>query len=190
MSAAYPRQNEVPFDPDRKRMITIHDVKDPDPEDASPFHDRKAVNKDVIAVKGAPDVVLDLCTRYQTIQDESQKLTPEKRLEILAANDAMTAGALRVLGLAYRVEQHLPDDFDSVETEELEADLVFAGLIGMIDPPRQEVRPALEKARRRRHSHRDDHWRLSQYRTSHRPGHRSARARTQSGHWCAAGRDE
>ncbi len=58
MNKAYPRENEVPFDSERKRMITIHDVKNPKPEDASPFHDKKARNWDVIAVKGAPDVVL------------------------------------------------------------------------------------------------------------------------------------
>ncbi len=69
MDKAYPRENEVPFDSERKRMITIHDVKNPKPEDASPFHDRKARDWDVIAVKGAPDVVLELCTRYQTIDD-------------------------------------------------------------------------------------------------------------------------
>jgi Ca2+-transporting ATPase len=147
MEKAYPRENEVPFDSERKRMITIHDVKNPRPEDASPFHDKKARNWDVIAVKGAPDVVLGLCTRYQTINDIPKPLTPRKRREIMSANDDMTAGALRVLGLAYRVERDVPDDPDQIDTENLEKDLVFAGLLGMIDPPREEVKPALEKAR-------------------------------------------
>jgi Ca2+-transporting ATPase len=145
---AYPRENEVPFDSERKRMITIHDVKNPKPEDASPFHDRKARNWDVIAVKGAPDVVLELCTRYQSINDVPKKLTAKMRREIMAANDDMTAGALRVLGLAYRVERDVPDDPNKIRTGDLEKDLVFAGLVGMIDPPREEVKPALEKARR------------------------------------------
>ena len=61
---AYPRENEVPFDSERKRMITIHDVTDPKAEDLSPFHDEKHKGWDVIAVKGAPDIVLDLCTQY------------------------------------------------------------------------------------------------------------------------------
>ncbi len=147
MRDAYPRENEVPFDAERKRMITIHEIRDPKPEDASPFHDRKARDWEVIAVKGAPDVVLELCTRYQTIGDEAKKITPKKRKEILAANDAMTDDALRVLGLAYRIERDVPDDLEQVETEELESDLAFAGLIGMMDPPREEVGPALEKAR-------------------------------------------
>lgn len=145
---AYPRESEVPFDSERKRMITVHDVKNPKPDDASPFHDMKMLDWDVIAVKGAPDVVLELCTRYQTRKDRAEPLTPKMRATILAANDAMTDQALRVLGLAYRVERDVPDDLEKVKTESLERDLVFAGLIGMMDPPREEVKPALEKARR------------------------------------------
>ena len=148
MDKAYPRENEVPFDSERKRMITIHDVRNPRPEDASPFHDKKARDWDVIAVKGAPDVVLQLCTRYQTINDVPKRLTPKMRKEIMSANDDMTGKALRVLGLAYRVERDVPDDPDEIVTENLEKDLVFVGLLGMIDPPREEVKPALEKARR------------------------------------------
>ena len=147
LAEAYPRENEVPFDAERKRMITIHDVRNPQPDDASPFRDRKVRNWDVIAVKGAPDVVLELCTRYQTIEDETKPLTPRKRKEITAANDAMTDDALRVLGLAYRIERDVPDDPNKIKMENLEKDLVFVGLIGMIDPPREEVKPALEKAR-------------------------------------------
>ncbi|HEX2698092.1 MAG TPA: cation-translocating P-type ATPase [Anaerolineales bacterium] len=147
LDEAYPRENEIPFDSDRKRMITIHDVRDPQPGDASPFRDNNQRDWDVIALKGAPDVVLKLCTRYQTIGDDTQPLTPEKRKEIVAANDAMTDDALRVLGLAYRIERDVPDDPDQIKTENLEKDLVFVGLIGMIDPPREEVKPALEKAR-------------------------------------------
>ncbi len=141
---SYPRENEVPFDSERKRMITVHDVRNPRPEDASPFYDKKMKDWDVIAIKGAPDVVLDLCTHYQITSDKSQPLTPQKRQEILAANDAMTAKALRVLGLAYRVERDVPDE--GTPAEKLERNLIFVGLAGMIDPAREEVKPALEKA--------------------------------------------
>ncbi|HLF74025.1 MAG TPA: cation-translocating P-type ATPase [Anaerolineales bacterium] len=144
---AYPRESEVPFDSDRKRMITVHDVATPRAEDPSPFIDEKHKNWDVIAVKGAPDVVLELCTQYQDMNDAPQTLGTEARKRILAANDAMTKDALRVLGLAYRVTKDVPDNPEQVKAEELEKDLVFVGLIGMIDPPRTEVRPALEKAR-------------------------------------------
>jgi len=144
---AYPRENEVPFDSERKRMITIHNVSGPDPNDLSPFHNYKMIDWDVIAVKGAPDVVLDLCSYYQTITDESKPLDDKTRERILAANDAMTKDALRVLGLAYRAEEDIPNSPDQIKTEELEKDLVFVGLMGMIDPARSEVKPALERAR-------------------------------------------
>jgi len=145
INAAYPRENEIPFDSERKRMITVHDIIEPRPEDISPFYDNKLKDWDVIVVKGAPDVVLTLCTRYQTIEDESKPLNEKTRQRILAANDAMTADALRVLGLAYRVQKDVPDR--ELTPTEVEKNLVFVGLIGMIDPPRMEVAPALEKAR-------------------------------------------
>ncbi|GAB4572831.1 MAG: calcium-translocating P-type ATPase, SERCA-type [Anaerolineales bacterium] len=144
---AYPRENEVPFDSERKRMITIHDVTKPNPNDPSPFTNEKHKDWDVIAVKGAPDIVLTLCSKYQGMDDQPRDLTDNMRSNILAANDAMTKDALRVLGFAYRLERDVPDNIEEVKTEELEKDLVFVGLMGMIDPPRTEVKPALEKAR-------------------------------------------
>src|SRR5215213_625594 len=144
---AYPRENEVPFDSERKRMITIHSVSEPDPNDLSPFRSYKMKDWDVIAVKGAPDVVLELCSHYQTMDDHSQPLDEAARKRILAANDALTKDALRVLGLAYRVQEDVPDNPEQIKAEELEKDLVFVGLVGMIDPARNEVKHALEKAR-------------------------------------------
>ena len=144
---AYPRENEVPFDSERKRMITIHDVLGPDPNDLSPFYDENHKNWDVITIKGAPDIVLDLCTHYQDINDAPQPLDEDARQRILDANDALTRHALRVLGLAYRVVEDAPDDYDSLKAEDLEKDLIFVGLVGMIDPARIQVKPALEKAR-------------------------------------------
>ncbi|MFN8399429.1 MAG: cation-translocating P-type ATPase [Anaerolineales bacterium] len=144
---AYPRENEVPFDSERKRMITIHDVSRPNPNDPSPFTNEKHKDWDVIAVKGAPDIVMTLCAKYQGMDDQPRDLTDEMRNKILAANDAMTKDALRVLGFAYRLEKNVPDNLEEVKTEDLERDLVFVGLMGMIDPPRTEVKPALEKAR-------------------------------------------
>ncbi|MEW6403742.1 MAG: cation-translocating P-type ATPase, partial [Chloroflexota bacterium] len=144
---AYPRENEVPFDSERKRMITIHDVKAPQRDDPSPFTDEKHKNWDVITVKGAPDVVLELCTQYQGMDDKIQPLTSEARQRVLNANDEMTKEALRVLGVAYRVTKDVPNNPEQIKAEELEQELVFVGLMGMIDPARPEVRPALEKAR-------------------------------------------
>ncbi|MFN8384708.1 MAG: cation-translocating P-type ATPase [Anaerolineales bacterium] len=144
---AYPRANEVPFDSERKRMITIHDVRDPKPHDLSPFKDEKHKDWDVIVVKGAPDIVLELCTKYQGMDDKPLEMTKEAKERILTANDAMTKDALRVLGFAYRLDKNVSDDAEDLNADELEKDLVFVGLLGMIDPPRTEVKPALEKAR-------------------------------------------
>jgi len=145
---AYPRESEVPFDSERKRMITIHDVIAPRAEDPSPFFDERHKNWDVVTVKGAPDLVLDLCTRYQSMDDDSKPLTNEVRERIINANQLMTQDALRVLAVAYRVVQDVPDDPEQLKAEDLEHELVFVGLVGMIDPPRAAVKPALERARR------------------------------------------
>jgi P-type Ca2+ transporter type 2C len=142
---AYPRANEIPFDSERKRMLTVHAIHDPNPADISPVNDMQKHEWFAIAVKGAPDVVLELCNQYQGIQDEPMPMDPATRKHILDANDQMTRQALRVLGLAYRLVPVIPSDLDS---EVLEKDLVFAGLVGMIDPARPEVKPALEKARK------------------------------------------
>ena len=146
IKAAYPRENEIPFDSERKRMVTVHDIHHPSAEDFSPFYDESLRDWDVVAVKGAPDVVLNLCTRYQAMNDETRPLDDAARARILAANDAMTQDALRVLGVAYRVERDVPEG--ELGLDALERDLIFVGLMGMIDPPRPEVKPALEKAAR------------------------------------------
>jgi P-type Ca2+ transporter type 2C len=148
LNSAYPREHEVPFDSARKRMITIHNIEAPRVEDSSPIYDVSLKEWDAIIVKGAPDVVLRLCTDYQTIDDQVMPLNADMRQGVLDANDCMTRDALRVLGLAYRLVPDVSEE-TAQETahEELEKDLIFAGLIGMIDPAREEVGPALEKAR-------------------------------------------
>lgn len=145
LNIAYPRIQEVPFDSARKRMITIHALEYPKTEDISPFtdHNGKPDNY-VITVKGAPDLVLERCTHYQRMDDFAIPLDEPQRMRILQANDTMTQDALRVLGMAYRVVSELPGE---ITQDSLEHDLTFVGLIGMIDPPRPEVPPALEKAR-------------------------------------------
>ncbi|MBG0787565.1 MAG: cation-translocating P-type ATPase [Anaerolineaceae bacterium] len=144
LNDAYPRRQEIPFDSTRKRMVTIHAVEDPKDADISPLKGDTKREWHIIAVKGAPDVVLNLCSHIQTMTNGDEKLTDERRKEVLAANDAMTGSALRVLGVAYRMLPVLPDEINS---EELEKDLTFVGLIGMIDPARTEVKDALNTAR-------------------------------------------
>ncbi len=145
MGSAYPRIQEVPFDSGRKRMTTIHAVRDPRSEDLSPLHDASSREWIVIALKGAPDVVLGLCTQWQRADGRAEQLADVERLRILEANDLMTRDALRVLAVAYRIQE---EPVGEVHAEEVERDLIFVGLFGMIDPPRPEVPPAIQMARR------------------------------------------
>ncbi|MFP3952119.1 MAG: cation-translocating P-type ATPase [Candidatus Bathyarchaeia archaeon] len=125
----YPRIAEIPFDATRKRMTTIH---------------RTPEGKTVAYVKGAPEILLDLSTH---IMDEEVREMRESDLkEKQGVMKRMAADALRVLGMAYRV---LPDDYDlsNPEVDEIEKDLTFIGMQGMIDPAREEVPDAIHKAR-------------------------------------------
>ena len=97
----------------------------------------------VAVIKGAPDLVLNCCTRIETI-DGPVLLTEEKREEILAANRRMASDALRVLAMAYRPLDMVPED---PSVEEMEKECIFLGLQGMIDPARTEVGPAVLRAR-------------------------------------------
>ena len=140
----YPRVQEIPFDSVRKRMTTIHKVLDPQTDDFSPFKTDDTV-KDwyVVAVKGAPDVMLELCQQYQTYDDKQAQLTESVRERIRVANDQMAGKALRVISVAYKVVKEIPKE---LTPETVENDLVFAGLVGMIDPPRTEVSDSLAMA--------------------------------------------
>ena len=127
----YPRREEIPFSSERKRMTTIHMA----PGEGG---------RQVAYVKGAPETVLELCTHFQD-QGMALNLTDAKRREILDMNAQMASQALRVLGLAYR---ELPAEERSFSEATVEHDLVFIGLQGMIDPPREEVVEALTRCRR------------------------------------------
>ena len=142
---AYPRIDEVPFDSTRKRMTTVHKVHDPRPDDFSPFYDSSLQGWEVVATKGAPDVILDLCTERLLVNDRPEPLDEASRRRILEANHEMSKQALRVLAVAYRVDRDVPD---SPAPADVERNLTFVGLIGMIDPARPEVLPAMEKAKR------------------------------------------
>ncbi|MBN1267363.1 MAG: cation-translocating P-type ATPase [Anaerolineales bacterium] len=145
LEKAYPRIDEIPFDSQRKRMTTIHKVLAPHPDDASPFYDDSKQEWEVAVTKGAPDVVLDLCSSYQRADDTTAPLENAMRRQILAANESMAAQALRVLAVAYKIEQNMPEN---ATPETVEHSLTFVGLVGMIDPARPEVSAAIETARR------------------------------------------
>ncbi len=127
LQARRPRVGEAPFDSQRKMMSTIH-------RDGEGF---------IQYTKGAPDELLARCVSVLTPAGE-QPLTDERRAEILAQNGAMAGRALRVLAAAYRRYGALPASF---APEALENELVFAGLAGMIDPVRPEVKDAVAKCR-------------------------------------------
>ena len=139
----YPRSAEIPFDSDRKRMVTVHKVASVQPEDT--YIQAEGADKEwyTVAVKGAPDVVLGLCSHYESMDNEWVELDDTARQRILDANHNMTGEALRVLGLAYRQQPAAPSEINS---EELESGLCFVGLVGMIDPARLEVKPAMAHA--------------------------------------------
>ncbi len=145
LKSAYPRVREIPFDSDRKRMTTVHRVENPKIEDLSPFTNEEEIRDwHVIVVKGAPDVVLHHCSQYQKADLGEASLTDEIRRNVLQANHEMASDALRVLAVAYRLVKELPQE---IKAEDIERDLIFVGLLGMIDPPRPEVVAALQKAR-------------------------------------------
>ncbi len=128
----FQRVAEVPFSSERKLMSTVH-------SDAQ----REAFL--LAFTKGAPDVLLARCTQ-EGIGDDKQPLTPERRAQIVAVNEALAGEALRTLGVAMRLlprDSFSRDDID----EDIEHDLVFLGLIGMIDPPRAKAAEAVARAK-------------------------------------------
>ena len=138
LAQTMPRVQEIPFDSDRKRMTTIHRSAAAGAEPAGFAYPPLAA-----IVKGAPDMVLDLCTHVLEA-GRSVELTPAARQAILDQNRGMAGEALRVLGVAFRPLAEIPAE---VKPETVERDLVFVGMLGMIDPPRTEVIEALRIAK-------------------------------------------
>ena len=135
LDARLPRVGEIPFSSERKRMSTIH---------RDTGHDGRLVE----FTKGAPDVLLERCTR-ELVGDGERPLTAERRAEILRVNEQLAGQALRTLGTAVRVlpDRVPPDTSDAAAVEALERELAFAGLVGIIDPPRAEAADAVARAR-------------------------------------------
>ena len=120
------RVQEVPFDSERKLMSTVNKYGD----------------KFFVAVKGAPDELLKRVTSVK-INDEITPITAQQRQDILQTNQDMAKKALRVLGLACKV---IDKTYDDPSTDNVEQDLIFAGLVGMIDPERPEAKAAVAEA--------------------------------------------
>ncbi len=124
----YVRIGEVPFDSMRKMMTTVH----------------KNENGEIIQfTKGAPDEIIKRCTKIYE-NGEIIEITEQKRKEALETNKNMADRALRVLAVGIKVLNSVPSDYSS---ESLENELCFVGLVGMIDPVRPEVKPAIDECR-------------------------------------------
>lgn len=137
-TAQWPRLMEYAFDSDRRCMTTLHrhvaEAGAPPPALASSF---------LAAVKGAPDTLLAQATMVLD-NGEVVPLTDDIRQRFGEENERMAAAGQRVMGMAFRKLNALPDA--SVQPEEIETELVFCGLAGLIDPPRESVREAVERS--------------------------------------------
>ena len=141
----FPRVGEAPFDSGRKMMSTVHKNNDMDSPAGRETELDKLIEKSeyVQFTKGAPDVVLRHCTHIFTSHG-IEPMTEELAENIRRENSRMAGKALRVLSVATRVYNRRPEDFSA---EALEDELIFTGLVGMIDPVRPEVKDAVAECR-------------------------------------------
>lgn len=128
LKAEFPRVAEIPFDSMRKMMTTVH---------------KTSGGKVIQHTTGAPDVIIDRCNRYLE-GGKIMPMTEEKRAYFKSENKRMASKALRVLAASYT---ELPSAPPKVEPQEMERDLIFIGLVGMMDPVREEVPAAIQRCR-------------------------------------------
>jgi len=138
LQAAAPRVAEAPFDSNRKRMTTVHRLADGDgvPDALLPFKG----SEQVAFTKGAADGLLARATRVWT-GERPEPLTAALQAQIRAAGDGLAQAGMRVLGVACRL---LEAPTASADADLIERDLTFLGLIGLMDPPRAAVKPAVD----------------------------------------------
>jgi P-type Ca2+ transporter type 2C len=132
LETRFRRVGEVPFSSERKLMSTVHT-------------DSEKTGHLRVFTKGAPDVLLPRCS-HELVGGETRPLSDSRRTEILKTNDELAGHALRTIGIAYRTLSEEASTSTGIG-DHVEHDLVFAGLIGMIDPPRDEVKDAVARAR-------------------------------------------
>ena len=122
-----PRVAEIPFDSDRKLMTTIHKLKD----------------KYIVYTKGGVDELLKRCNKY-ILNNELKDNLDSYKPTIYKYNEEMAKNALRVLAMGYKELDHMPTE---EEVKNMESDLIYIGMVGMIDPPREEAKIAVEKCK-------------------------------------------
>ena len=126
INKSYPRIEEIPFDSERKMMTT--------------FHEEYIAEKVVSFTKGAPDIVIDRCSRI-SMDNRIVPFTEEMKKEVLNVNSNFSKDALRVLAFAYKEYDSLPSN---ISPDNNEREMIFVGLTGMIDPPRVEAKEAIK----------------------------------------------
>src|SRR5919202_3544545 len=141
-SQLLPRTAEFPFSSERKRMSVICEVPGRSGHSGFPAEKGQQPNY-LMLTKGSPELTLERCKGI-IVGDRVQPLTQEMRDRILAENNNMASGGLRVLGFAYKLWENLPPE-GSEETSE--QDMIWLGLVSMLDAPRPEVREAVVKCR-------------------------------------------
>ena len=139
---SFPRIGEIPFDSDRKRMTTIHRINGQSNSDLLGFAglDSKAVSPAVSFTKGAFDVLLKISSKV-FINNEIVDLDDNIRNTLIKTNKELAEKGIRVLGVGFKAFEETPED------TKVEKDIVLLGLLGMIDPPREEVKHAVIKCK-------------------------------------------
>jgi Ca2+-transporting ATPase len=131
LEARFARVGEVPFSSERKLMSTVH-------------RDAERHERLLAFTKGAPDVLLARCS-HELVGQEVRPLGEARCAQIVGANEELAGDALRTLGLAFR---SLPQEAaEQAFDQDVERDLVFLGLVGMLDPPREEAKEAVARAK-------------------------------------------
>ena len=126
LNESYPRVAEIPFDSGRKMMTT--------------FHENFLPGEIVSFTKGAPDIILKRC-KYYLINGQKLEMTTEVYQKVMDMNSKFASSALRVLGFAFRTYEEVPEKPNS---ETHEQDMIFLGLAGMMDPPREEAKESIQ----------------------------------------------
>ena len=140
LETSLPRIAEVPFDSDRKRMTTVHEVKESGSENLGGLS--VAGSLYIAFTKGSADGLLSQSSHIW-VDGQAMPMDDHWRSRIESANERLARKGMRVLGIAFRLLPRIPDSFST----EIENDLTFIGLFGMIDPPRPEVRDAVALTR-------------------------------------------